>query len=301
MPNGILLLNKPKGIRSTDCVTRVKRHFKEKTGHAGTLDSTAQGLLVMLLGRATRLSDFVMFLPKIYTAVVRLGAETDTADASGEIVARGNADNIGEEEVDSVLDNFIGEIMQVPPEISAIKVGGVSAHRITRSIKQNKDAERKLTLSARSVFIHYIRRTSPVLDCEFKIEVRCGKGTYIRSIARDIGRILGCGGHIVKLERLSIGDFSLCDACNLEELSIEALLPIESIGKLYDRIFLCHEAETGLINGQRVKLRDAGEYVPGVIEAAKHVAVIGKAIFGFAEIRSDEEITYIIPRVNIRR
>jgi tRNA pseudouridine(55) synthase len=299
MPSGILLLNKPEGTRSTDCVTRVKRLFKEKTGHAGTLDSTACGLLVMLLGRATRLSNYVMLLPKIYKAIVCLGAETDTLDASGEIIFSGNADNVSEVDVDSVIGNFIGEIMQVPPEISAIKVGGRPAHCISRSIK-NKKEEREFSLSSRSVFIHSIMRTSPVLDCEFEVEIQCGKGTYIRSIARDIGRMLGCGGHIKKLKRLSVGDFSLHNALDLEKLSLENLLPIESIGKLYNRIFLNVEAETRLINGLRVTLSEAGEYITGETDA-KHVAVIGKTLFGFAEIINNEEASYLYPRVNIRR
>ena len=300
MPNGILLLNKPEGTRSTDCVTRVKRYFNEKAGHAGTLDSTARGLLVLLLGNATRLSDYIMLLPKVYTAVVCLGAETDTADSSGEIIFSSNADSINEADVDLILDNFKGEIMQAPPEISAIKVGGKAAHRITRSIKKSKTADSEFSLSARSVYVHNIIRTSPLLGGEFEIEVRCGKGTYIRSIARDIGRMLGCGGHVKKLERLSIGDFSLHNACDLEKLSLENLLPIECIGTFYNRIFLKVEAETRLLNGLSVPLNEAGEYVKGVIDA-KHVAVIGETLFGFAEVRDDGEASYLHPRVNIRR
>ena len=298
MPSGILLLNKPEGTRSTDCVTRVKRLFMEKTGHAGTLDSTACGLLVMLLGNATRLCDYIMLLPKVYTAVVRLGAETDTADASGEVVFSGNADNINEVDVDLVLNNFIGEIMQVPPEISAIKVGGKAAHRIKRSISINSG--REFSLSARSVLVHDIRRISSVSDSEFEIEVRCGKGTYIRSIARDIGRVLGCGGHVRKLKRHSVGDFALNNALSLEELSLENLLPIESIARYYSRFFLSTDAETRLSNGLRVVLSEAGEHVKGEIDA-KYVAVLGEVLFGFAEIRVDEGIQYLYPHVNIRR
>ena len=298
MPSGILLLNKPEGTRSTDCVTRVKHLFKEKTGHAGTLDSTACGLLVVLLGHATRISDYVMLLPKIYTAVVRLGAETDTADASGDIIFSGNTDNISEVDIDSVLVSFMGETMQVPPEISAIKVGGKAAHRITRSM--NRNLGREFSLSARRVFVHDIKRISPVTDNEFEIKVNCGKGTYIRSIARDIGRLLGCGGHVRKLKRLSVGDFSLNNAFNLEELSLENLLPIESIAKFYDRIFLNTEAETLLTNGVKVSLKEAGEYFTGDIDT-KYVAVLGKTLFGFAEKRIDEEITYLYPHVNIKR
>jgi tRNA pseudouridine(55) synthase len=299
MPSGILLLNKSEGIRSTDCVSRVKRCFKEKTGHAGTLDSTACGLLVVLLGNATRLSDYIMLLPKIYTAIVRLGAETDTADASGEIVKRGDARNINENDIDQALNSFIGEIMQVPPEISAIKVEGKAAHRIMRSIKK-ENSEKEFSLPARSVFVHDIRRTSSVSDCEFEIEVRCGKGTYIRSIARDIGRMLGCGGHVRKLKRLSIGNFFVNDAYDLERLSLESLLPIESVATLYNRILLNVQSETRLLNGQTVELNSSGEYIAGSIHT-EYVAVLGKSLFGFSEIRADGETPYLHPRVNIRR
>ena len=318
MPNGILLLNKPEGIRSTDCVTRVKRLFKEKTGHAGTLDSTACGLLVILLGYATRLSNYVMLLPKIYTAVVCLGAETDTADASGEIVMRGNALDINEGDIDLAIKSFKGEIMQVPPEISAIKIGGKAAHRIMRSIKNEKaeeghgkqttcvtrSREREFSLPARPVYVHEIKRTSPVSGCEFEISVRCGKGTYIRSISRDIGRMLGCGGHVRKLKRLSVGNFSADNAIDLERLSPENLLPVESIAAFYDRVFLNVEAETRLSNGRKVLLSEAGKFAakPEEFINAKHVAVIGETLFGFAEIRADEadgKIPYLYPHVNI--
>jgi len=300
MPSGILLLNKPEGARSTDCVARVKRLFKEKTGHAGTLDSTACGLLVVLLGCATRLSDYIMLLPKVYTAVVRLGAETDTADAGGKIVRRGSASHINENDVDLVLNNFTGEIMQAPPEISAIKVGGRPAHRIMRSIQKNENAGMEFSLPVRSVLVYSIKRMSPVLNCEFEIEVRCGKGTYIRSIARDIGRMLGCGGHVRKLKRLSVGNFSINEALGLDALSLENLLPAESIAAFYNRVILNTEAETRLLNGLSVALNEAGEYIAGEIDI-KQVAVLGKSLLGFAEVRTDKEISFLHPRVNIRR
>jgi len=253
----------------------------------------------MLLGCATRLSDYIMLLPKIYTAVVRLGAETDTADASGEIVKRGDASNINENDVDQALNNFTGEIMQAPPEISAIKIEGKPAHLIMRSMKKG-NAESNFSLPARSVFVHDIRRTSPVSGCEFEVEVRCGKGTYIRSIARDIGRMLGCGGHIRKLKRLSVGNYSVNDALDINGLSLESLLPIEGVATFYDRIILNAQAETRLTNGLSVTLSEAGEYIAGDINA-KHVAVLGKSLFGFAEIRDDGENSYLHPRVNIKR
>jgi len=253
----------------------------------------------MLLGCATRLSDYIMLLPKVYIAVVRLGSETDTADASGEIVKCGDARNINENDVDSILNSFIGEIMQAPPEISAVKVGGKPAHKIMRSIKK-ENAGMEFSLPARSVFVHDIRRTSPVSDCEFEVKVRCGKGTYIRSIARDIGRMLGCGGHIRKLKRISIGSFSVSDALDLEELSSEKILPMESIAAFYNRILLNTEAESRLLNGLSVELNGAGEYITGVTDA-KQVAVLGERLFGFAEIRDEEEIPYLHPRVNIMR
>lgn len=218
MPNGILLLNKPEGVRSTACVSRAKRILKEKVGHAGTLDSTARGLLVILVGAATKLSDAVMKLPKLYRAVIKLGSETDTADASGKVIFSGDISSVCDKNIDSVLLRFQGKIMQSPPEISAIKVGGKPAHKIARS----GNAE-GFSLPPRPVEVYSIKRISSFQDSKFEIEVHCGKGVYIRSIARDIGRALGCGGHVVGLERLSVGKFTLSQAVSLDDISEKAV------------------------------------------------------------------------------
>lgn len=228
MPSGILLLNKPVGIRSTDCVNRIKRALKEKVGHAGTLDSTACGLLIILVGSATRLSDSVMAFQKVYRTTVKLGEETDTADASGKVIFSAEANEVSEDQIDAILPQFEGEIMQSPPEISAIKVGGRPSHKIARSGKNEN-----FSLPPRPVKVYSIKRSSPLIDCKFELNIRCGKGTYIRSIARDIGRVMGCGGHVVKLERLSIGRFLLDNAVGFESISDEKVLT-ENILTIHD-------------------------------------------------------------------
>jgi tRNA pseudouridine(55) synthase len=281
MPSGFLLVDKPAGLRSAACVALVKRLLtggasaKAKVGHAGTLDSTASGLLVVLLGTATRCSDYVMRMPKVYEAVVRLGIATDTCDASGECVFRGDASKVDERAFDRVLCSFLGTRMQVPPEISALKVNGKAAHRTAR-------AGGELKLDARPVFVSSAARSTPVADGRAGITVTCGKGTYIRAIARDIGERLGCGAHVEKLRRLSVGPFRVSEACAPEAADAGRLLPLRAAGGVFQRVLLNADAERRLANGLAVPLSGAGRYVPGVLPLASGLCVEGRAFFGFA-------------------
>jgi tRNA pseudouridine(55) synthase len=281
MPNGLLLIDKPDGLRSAACVALVKRLLaegplaKEKVGHAGTLDSTASGLLIVLLGTATRCSDYVMRLPKVYEAVVRLGVSTDTCDASGECIFRGDASKVDERAFDRVLCSFLGTRMQVPPEISAVKVNGKAAHRAARAGEDPK-------LDARPVVVTAAARSSPLADGRAKITVTCGKGTYIRAIARDIGARLGCGAHVEALRRLSIGPFHVSDACAPEAANAKRLLPARMVGSVFQRVLLNANAERRLMNGLAVPLSGAGRYVPGTLPLESGLCVEGEALFGFA-------------------
>ncbi|MDR1048742.1 MAG: tRNA pseudouridine(55) synthase TruB, partial [Synergistaceae bacterium] len=242
MPNGLLLIDKPAGLRSSACVALVKRlltegsSVKEKVGHAGTLDSTASGLLNVLLGTATRCSDYVMRLPKVYEAVVRLGTATDTCDASGECVFRGDASKVDERAFDRVLCSFLGTRMQVPPGISALKVNGKAAHRTARAGEEPK-------LDARPIAVTAAARVSALTDGRVKIAVTCGKGTYIRAIARDIGTRLGCGAHVEALRRLSVGPFRVSEACAPEDADAKRLLPVRAAGSVFQRVLLNADAE----------------------------------------------------------
>lgn len=290
MPNGLLLIDKPLGTRSTDVVAQVKRKWgrKVRVGHAGTLDSTASGLLIILLGTATRLSDYVMKLPKVYEAEIQLGEATDSCDYSGVTIFRGDASKVSQEAFDRVLCSFRGTRFQRPPEISALKIGGTPSHRLARS---GKEMENKPL--PRLVEITRLDRISPLREGKVKISILCGKGTYIRSIARDIGEILRCGAHITALRRLSIGPFGV------QESKPDILLQNRDLAKSFHRILLNEKSEEHLINGISVLLREAGAYVPGTVELTKGLCVEGRNMMGFAELLKSSAGLLLKPKANI--
>ncbi|MDR1378867.1 MAG: tRNA pseudouridine(55) synthase TruB [Synergistaceae bacterium] len=288
MPNGLLLVDKPVGTRSAECVSRVKCLLGKdvKVGHAGTLDSTASGLLLLLLGKATRLSDYVMKLPKKYEASARLGVSTDTCDASGQVIFRGDASRMDERALDRVLCSFWGTRMQRPPEISALKVNGKASHKMARRGEVPD-------LTPRPVSITAAARSSSLLGGRVTISVFCGKGTYIRGIVRDMGTALGCGAHVEALRRLSIGAFHVSDAYALEELeelgNLKNLINLRELGRPFHRIVLTKDAERRLLNGLCVPLADAGRYFPGTIGLGKGLCVEGERMIGFARMTRSSE------------
>jgi tRNA pseudouridine(55) synthase len=296
MPNGLLLIDKPVGLRSTECVARVKRFFGKtaRVGHAGTLDSTASGLLIVLLGVATRLSDYAMKLPKYYEATVRLGISTDTCDASGQAVFCGDAAKVDESVFDRVLYSLLGTRMQRPPEISALKVNGKASHKITREGQTSK-------LSPRPVAVTSVIRRSPLANDRVKISVMCGKGTYIRALARDIGTILGCGAHVEALRRLSIGPFRSTDACSAEDVEPSHVRSLREIGAPFHRVVLTERAEHRLLSGLCVPAAEAGHYFPGTVELRHGLCVEGKKMIGFADMDGMMENggAVLKPRTNI--
>ena len=299
MPNGLLLIDKPIGLRSAECVTHVK-HLSGKeirVGHAGTLDSTASGLLIILIGTATRLSDYVMKLPKIYEAKMRLGVSTDTCDASGRAVFHGDASKIGEAAFDRVLCSLWGTRMQRPPEISALKIKGEPSHKITRD-------GRTADLSPRPIVVTSARRSSPISDGVVNISVTCGKGTYIRALVRDIGEALGCGAHVEALRRLSIGHFCVHEADTPENLAPfpKGLRSLREAASAFHRIVLTPGAEQRLLNGLCVPISEAGYYAPGSSELGYELCVEGENIIGFADIISSEGrygTPLLKPKVNV--
>jgi tRNA pseudouridine(55) synthase len=274
----IILTDKPVGVRSSEAVAEAKRRLcaenggkKIRVGHAGTLDSTASGLLIILAGTATRLSDYIMKLPKVYEAEVRLGRSTDTCDASGETVFEGDAGRVTEAVFDRVLFSFLGVRDQTPPEISALKLGGVPLHKIARAA-----ADKVPAINPRPVCVYSIVRRGLIADGRVRISVTCGKGTYIRAIARDIGVILGCGAHVESLRRLSVGRFSVSDAGLVK--------PTREAGEMFQRLTPTEETERRLIGGMSVPLRGAGRYVPGSMELRHGLCIDGARLFGFAEV-----------------
>ncbi|MCR5347805.1 MAG: tRNA pseudouridine(55) synthase TruB [Fretibacterium sp.] len=304
MPSGLLLIDKPVGLRSTDCVNRIrgalspgKKRNKLRVGHAGTLDSTASGLLILLIGRATRLSDAVMALPKVYRAELSMGRATDTCDYSGQTIFEGDASGVREADFDRMLFSFLGWRMQRPPEISALKRDGLPSHKRAR-------AGHEVVLEPRPVFIRSIRRTSPLSGGRVEIEVLCGKGTYIRSLVRDLGERLGCGAFVASLRRLSIGPFYAerglspdeAEALSLQQLP---LLSPREIGALFRRVELTEEAEKLLLYGLDVPLTEAGHCAAGREPPGSALCVAGRRMLGFAERVEADGKVFLRPRANV--
>jgi tRNA pseudouridine55 synthase len=209
--NGIVVVNKPEGLSSARALARVKRLLQvRKAGHTGTLDPLARGVLVCCLNQATRLAGFLLESPKTYEAVLTLGIETDTQDSTGRITTARDATTVSEEDLRCVVQRYEGAYHQTPPVYSALKHDGVPLYALVRR-------GRVIQKPARTVFIYGIRVLAVDLP-RVRFEVCCSAGTYVRTLCADIGRDLGCGGHLSALTRLASGGFTLGDALTLEEL-----------------------------------------------------------------------------------
>ncbi len=212
MTSGILNLDKPQGWTSHDVVARVRRLTGERrVGHAGTLDPLATGVLLVCLGAATRLTEYLQAAPKTYRATVRLGLATDTGDAEGAVVATRPVPPLSSEDLEEALAAFRGTIVQRPPIYSAIKQGGVPLYRRARRGEEVTPPPRQVTIYA----LDLIAWAPPDLT----LLIVCSAGTYIRSLAHDLGERLGCGGHLISLCRTASGRFRLEEAISLEDLA----------------------------------------------------------------------------------
>lgn len=213
--DGVLNIHKTSGPTSHDVVNEVRRLFGQKrVGHAGTLDPMATGVLVVALGRATRIVEYIMGRPKEYRARLLLGKSTDTQDSTGEVVAESDASGITREALESAITRFIGEIDQVPPTISAIKYQGKPLYKHAREGRIIEREARKVTIYSISVLDF-----TPGNIAEAELLVKCGSGTYIRTLCSDIGEVLGCGGHMSVLERTAVGSFKIQDAVSTADLA----------------------------------------------------------------------------------
>lgn len=210
-PDGLLLVDKPAGISSHDVVYKIRRFFQfEKVGHGGTLDPGATGLLVLLIGKGTKISDQVMGGDKIYTGTFRLGRVTSTQDKEGEILEERPTDAITVDAVETAMQALTGDQYQLPPMVSAIKCNGVPLYKLAR---KGADVERK----QRFIHVYRFRRTGGELpDVDFN--VCCTKGTYVRTLAHDVGQALGCGAYLTALRREGSGPLDIADALPLAAL-----------------------------------------------------------------------------------
>jgi len=210
-PDGILLIDKPCEWTSHDIVAKVRNHFQlNKTGHGGTLDPNATGLVVLLIGRGTQLSARIMGGDKTYEGEILLGVETNSQDTDGEITAEKDPSGVTEEQLRAEMKKALGDQMQMPPMVSAIKMNGVPLYKLAR---KGQEVEREPR------FIHIykfaLREFNPP---RVTFEVKSTKGTYVRTLAHDLGRRLGCGACLSELRRTQSGDFSLSNAWQLEDL-----------------------------------------------------------------------------------
>ncbi len=257
---GILLLDKPLGISSNAALQQVKKIFRaRKAGHTGSLDPLASGLLPICFGAATKLSAFLLDADKRYRVKVRLGITTSTADAEGEILERRPSEGVAEQDIRTVLKEFCGEIQQLPPMYSALKHKGERLYKLAR---QGVEVARE----PRTVTIHEISLLSADLP-EFELDVRCSKGTYIRTLAEDIGERLGCGAHVCALRRTEVGPFGgagMVDMAAVESAAGQGtealdrlLLPAESAIADWPEVRLTADAAFYLRQGQAVLVPQA--------------------------------------------
>jgi tRNA pseudouridine55 synthase len=233
--DGLVVVDKPGGMTSHDVVARIRRLARtRRVGHGGTLDPMATGVLVIAVGRATRLLTYVSGSDKGYLATIRLGQSTVTDDAEGEVVATADVSDVTDQAVRDGLGVLTGEIDQVPSAVSAIKIDGRRAYKRVREGESVVLAARRVTVSTLDVL--EVRRTPGFVDVD--VEVACSSGTYVRAIARDLGVALGVGGHLTALRRTAVGAFTLAEAVTLDELESRApdvvTLPLaQAAGRLF--------------------------------------------------------------------
>jgi len=263
--NGIVIMNKIKGETSHRVVKAVRSFFPGvKAGHSGTLDPMATGLLPVCLGRAARLVEYIIELPKVYRAEVTLGIATDTEDADGAVVERTEVPQLEQSRVEQIVEKFTGSIEQRPPVYSAVKYRGKPLYHWTRS---GKDVPRRLRRV--EVYSIAVLQYTPERAPHLVIEVKCSKGTYIRTLAADIGKEIGSGAHLSSLVRLAVGPFTLDKSYTVEEANAlaeqnrqeEMVLPMDTALGHLPRIELNEARIKALKNGQTAALNrtEAGD------------------------------------------
>jgi tRNA pseudouridine55 synthase len=270
-PSGLVIVDKAGGMTSHDVVARVRRLAgTRKVGHAGTLDPMATGVLVVGVEKATRLLGYLTLTEKEYAATIRLGQTTSTDDAEGEITGTAAAEGVTVEAIDEAVAALTGEIGQVPPAVSAIKVGGQRAYKLTRAGAAPELKARPVTVY--EFTITGIQRadeageTAGLLDID--ATVRCSSGTYIRALARDLGAALGTGGHLTRLRRTRVGGYRAGDARTLEQLAerFEVLPLAQAAAAAFPRRDLTEDEAGRLAHGGR--LTSAGASAGGAPTAA---------------------------------
>jgi tRNA pseudouridine55 synthase len=305
MKDGLLLVDKQAGCTSHDVVQQARRLLhQKKIGHCGTLDPSATGLLLLTLGKGTRLTRFLIQAPKVYEGTIRFGTVTATYDAQGEVEETHSTEGLTHEAVVEAMKGFVGEIEQVPPRFSAKKVRGKKFYELARRGEE-------VPVEPKAVTVYELEPISQLEDGAIRFRLACASGTYARSLAHDLGQKLGCGGHLDGLRRLQIGDFKVEDAVTLEALEEHqeaedpgplpspfsgAWLPFDSIPMPFARVTVDSQQEQRIFHGQTVLTReldgDEGDWIQLVSRRGAFVAV-GTVI----ERIGDRGVGVIQPRV----
>ena len=268
MINGFLLVNKDPGITSSRVVQIVKKKFQlKKVGHLGTLDPMATGLLIIAINRATKFASLLLQSEKSYRAEVTLGIQTDTDDAEGEAISSKEVD-ISELEIKETLLTFLGASYQLPPDYSALKHKGKPMYKYARNGIKVEKAERKIFIKNIQNILIEIPKVS--------FNITCSKGTYIRSIARDLGARLGCGAHLSGLIRTSQEKFMLSDACSLDDINLEGLISLEKAFEDLDFIKLNEKDSKAFIHGRSIEIDFDHTNLLRVYDSANQFIAIGK-------------------------
>ena len=287
-PSGVLVVDKPEGVTSHDAVSRARKTLGfKKIGHAGTLDPFATGVLILLVGEGTKLSNYLMDGRKTYTASIKLGEKRDTADLTGEIIESASFDNISLADIKTALTEFEGEIEQLPPMYSALKKNGVPLYKYARKGIEIERKKRLVVIDS----IKLLDFNSPYID----IEVTCSKGTYIRTLAEDIAASLGTLGHLVKLRRTRSGALSINDAISFEDLLAQEKA-IQSMTSLADsiatmpKIVVSKEGAEKIRTGAKLMAGFIKDYEPNITprDNLARVLALDGSLVSITEILTDE-------------
>jgi len=284
--HGILLLDKPVGLASNQALQQAKRMLKaRKAGHTGSLDPLASGLLPLCFGEATKVSRFLLEADKTYEAVFQLGVTTTTADAEGSVVETRPV-NVSRSDVERAIRRFTGQIEQIPPMYSAIKQGGTPLYELARAGITTERSPRSVTV--------YDFEILDLTGDRLSVRIRCSKGTYIRSLAQDLGEVLGCGGHVSELRRTAMGGFDIGEAISLAEFEAledpraraERLIPADRALQTVPAITISRHAAYYFCQGQPVMARPlpaAGGWLRVYEEGGPN----GGRFLGLAEVDDD--------------
>ena len=293
--NGIINLNKPKGPTSCRVVNDLKHILNvKKIGHIGTLDPEVTGLLPLCVGKATKIVELISNFEKIYVGVMKLGIKTDTQDASGKVLSVCSDTNVSDEELRNVLDDFKGEIDQTPPMFSAAKYKGQRLYKLARMGLHVDVAPKKVHIYS----LEMLDRKDELI----RLKIKCSKGTYIRTLFNDIGDKLGCGAHMVELERTKIGGFDISDSITLSKIKElkesnrlgDAVIPIDDVLNFMPVIYMEEGEEKAVLNGNTIwkdSIKDISkDFMPEDIVLIKNykgeLLALGKAVVSKKEISS---------------